>query len=386
MRILIIRVSALGDAIHTLPALDILKKTFPLAHIDWLIQQKISGIIEHIPGLHKIYTLNNHYLKPAHLAETLQLLKVLRSHRYDLIIDFQGLGKTSILILGIAAPSIGFGWQSAREPMSCLAHTYTINPASTSSIIEKNIALAQAAINVLKKKGSFILGSRVEAQDDREESGCPNFVTPGCDPGLTQIKRLPTLISAPQAGSQALATIASWLKPQTNPRLILLAPNTTWPSKHWPLVRWQELVSTLTLPKHTIILLGQHFGTQGRELATFIEQHSLPVTIAPPWSLEEIFAVMPHTDTIIAPDTGLLHIADAMGVATVGLYGPTLVSRHGPLITPGNREHCFQVSCPHKYEKFHAKPVNPGDIEDCMLMLEANEVAKQILQTISERH
>ena len=361
MRILIIRISALGDAIHTLPAIDIFKKTFPDAQIDWLVQQKIIGIVRHIPGLHKIHVLSDHYLRPTHLGGTIHLFKDLRQSFYDLIIDFQGLCKTSLLILGINAPSIGFGWKSAREPLSSLAQTYVINPAVTSTIIDKNIALACAAINILRK----ILPPPPAPFEDKKS-----------------LNNTKPFASTPQASPQAKARITAWLATQPSPRLILLAPNTTWTSKHWPLMRWQELASTIALPDHTIVLIGQHFGTQGRELAAFIEHNNLPITIAPPWTLEEIFAVIPHATAIVAPDTGLLHIADCMGIATIGIYGPTLVTRHGPLITPGNRAHCFQVNCPHKYEKTHSKSINPGDITDCMLMLGADEVAKKIIALI----
>lgn len=360
MRILIIRISALGDAIHTLPALDVLKKSFPHAHIDWLIQQKIAGIVQHVPGLHKIYILNNQYLNPAHLTNTMQLLKTLRQNHYDLIIDFQGLCKTSLLVFGIDAPSIGFGWATARESISSLVHTYIINPARTSTIIEKNTTLAHAAINLLRNQPIILPQSTAH--------------TP--------------LTTSPQAGAQARASILTWLTAHKTKRLILLAPNTTWLSKHWPIIRWQELVSELamtTVPNHTVVLLGQNFGTQGHQLAAFIQQHNLPIVIAPPWTLEEIFAVMPYASAIVAPDTGLLHIADSKGIPTIGIYGPTLANRHGPLITPSNRMHCFQVNCPHKYEKTHAKPINPSDVEDCMLMLKADDVAKRILKITSER-
>lgn len=357
MRILIIRISALGDAIHTLPALDILKKTYPTATIDWLVQEKIADIANHIPGVNQVYVLKNNYLIPKNIAQTFCLIKKLRNLSYDLIIDFQGLCKTSILILGIDAPSIGFGWLSAREPISSWVQKHTFNAPKASSIINKNIALIKAAINIFAK------------------------VPPRCASYLPE-----ALGTAPQASKKTIEHIASWVRSQQKRNLILLAPNTTWPSKHWPLIRWQELIKNLNRPDYTIVLVGKNFGEQGSQLATFIQQNNLPVIIAPPWTLEEIFAVMRHVSVIIAPDTGLLHIADCLGVRTIGLYGPTLVARHGPQITPGNHTHCFQVNCPHQYEKTHAKSVNHGNAADCMLMLDAVVVAKRLDGIINERN
>lgn len=357
MRILIIRISSLGDAIHSLPALDIFKKKYPEATIDWLVQEKILDIANHVPGINKIYVLKNNFLNPKNIIQTLCIIKNIRNNCYDLVIDFQGLCKTSILVLAIDAPSIGFGWHSAREPISCWAQTYSINPPKTTPIIDKNITLVIAAANILTKN------------TPQAQSYSPA-----------------TLSTSPQASKKTIEHIASWVRLQKKEHLILLAPNTTWPSKHWPLIRWQELIKILNLADHTVVLIGKKFGAQASQLASFIEHNNLQVTIAPPWTLEEIFAVMKHVSVIVAPDTGLLHIADCLGVATIGLYGPTLVARHGPQITPNNRIHCFQVNCPHQYEKTHAKSANHGNNDDCMLMLDAGVVASRLVAIINERN
>lgn len=354
MRILIVRVSALGDAIHTLPALDLLKKYLPNARIDWLVQHKNLGIIKQVPGIDKIYKLHDHYLHPRHLRHTLALLQMLRREAYDLIIDFQGLAKTSILIVALEKRSIGFGWQAAREKISSIIHTHVINPAATTPIIEKNKALACAAIHLLTQQSL-----------------------------PAQPTQLP-LASAPISTPKAEKEVNEWVAAHEAKRLILLAPNTTWESKHWPLARWEELVTKLSLfPNHHIVLLGQHFGDQGKQLARLIKEHQLPIFIAPAWSLDELFAVMRHADLIVAPDTGLLHIADCLGVATIGLYGPTKVARHGPQITPTNRALCFQVNCLHHYQKTHCNVLNYSLAQDCMYKLSANAVLERITSVIS---
>ena len=348
MRILIVRVSALGDAIHTLPALDILKKNLPDAKIDWLVQHKAAGIVNHVPGLNHIYQLSNRYLMPRYWRKTISTMGKLRAARYDLIIDFQGLLKTSIITLALDTPSIGFGWHSARERLSSLVHTTTINVPPSTNIIEKNNMLARAAVTML-----------THLPVEKSIRG--------------------PISSAPQPSSAAQEQVTTWVAANGAKRLIILSPNTTWASKHWPLQRWEELAFKLGVqPNHTIVLVGQNFGAQGAGLASFIQQHSLAIAIAPAWTLDAIFAAMHHTDLIIAPDTGLLHIADCLGVATIGLYGPTKAMRHGPQISPGNRELCFQINCIHDYQKTHGKITNSSEAQDCMYKLSADDVLKRV--------
>jgi heptosyltransferase-1 len=354
MRILIVRVSALGDTIHTLPALDILKKNLPEAKIDWLVQHKAAEIVSHVPGLNQIYKLSDRYLLPRYWRQTISTMGKLRAARYDLIIDFQGLLKTSILILALDAPSIGLGWHSAREPLSALVHTKNINIPSRTNIIEKNNMLARAAVTML-----------TDMPVEKNTSG--------------------RIFSAPQASTGAQEQIASWVVTNGAKRLILLSPNTTWASKHWPLPRWEELVFKLGAEQnHTIVLIGQNFGKQGARLASFIQQHSLSIAIAPAWTLDAIFAVMQHTDLIIAPDTGLLHIADCLGVNTIGFYGPTKAMQHGPQISTGNRELCFQINCIHDYQKTHGKITNSSQNQDCMYKLSADDVLKRVNSVIGQ--
>lgn len=350
MRILLVRVSALGDAIHTLPALDLLKKQLPPAHIDWLVQQKNFGIVSHIPGINRVYTLHDHYLRPAQLRKTFALLNTLRNNRYDLVIDFQGLCKTSFLCAALDLPSIGFDWRTAREWLSSVVHHHTVAVPKTTNIIEKNKALALAAVEVVRRMD-------LESQSEMPENKEPNASF---------------LISTPQPSAAAQQNVNAWLNKHQAHRLVILTPNTTWDSKHWPLSRWEELALKLQpLPHHMVVCIGQKFGKQGARLAAFIEQHNLPIVIAPSWSLDELFAVMHKTDLIVAPDTGLLHIADSIGVHTIGLYGPTLVQRHGPQITPGNKKLCFQVSCSHEYQKTHVSL-------NCMNQLSADTVIERI--------
>ncbi len=368
MRILLVRVSALGDAIHTLPALDLLKKQLPHANIDWLVQQKNFGIVSHIPGINQVYTLHDHYLRPAQLRKTFALLKILRNNRYDLVIDFQGLCKTSFLCAALDLPSIGFSWHTAREGLSSTVHLHTVVVPKTISIIEKNKALALAAVGVVRR-----IDRRSELCHPGSESGVTKDNFP---PGV-----IPTpLDSAPQPSTTAQQNVTSWLNKHHARRLVILTPNTTWDSKHWPIERWEELaLKLLPLPHHTVMCVGQKFGKQGASLATFIEQHNLPIVIAPAWSLDELFAVMHKTDVIVAPDTGLLHIADSIGVHTIGLYGPTLAQRHGPQITSRNKELCFQVSCSHEYQKTHGA-------SDCMNQLSAQAVIERINTVVSEKN
>ena len=101
------------------------------------------------------------------------------------------------------------------------------------------------------------------------------------------------------------------------------------------------------------ILLGKDFGDQAAQLA------QTGVTCAPKWDLLTVAYLLQKTDLLIAPDTGILHLGDFLGTTTIGLFGPTLASRHGPFLSQKNVRNAIQIPCEHSYQKTH------GEV-DCM--------------------
>ncbi|MCK4517606.1 hypothetical protein KAT92_02435, partial [Candidatus Babeliales bacterium] len=109
-----------------------------------------------------------------------------------------------------------------------------------------------------------------------------------------------------------------------------------------PLEHWKRLLELLS--EQHIVLIGQNFGQAAQELAKHIKQENLSVALAPAWDLLTTAYLLQKTDLLIAPDTGLLHLADFLGKKTIGLFGPTLASKHGPFLTTHNISRAIQTN------------------------------------------
>src|SRR3990172_9436417 len=145
MKILIIRVSAIGDVIHTLPALFLLKQQMPQATISWVVQKKAAALLHHQPSLERLWVLPDHFLALRNISTTMHILKEIRQHRWDAIIDFQGLLKTSLLAVTLSGKKFGFDASHARERVSTWFTHHHCTPEYT-NIIQKNLALASTVI------------------------------------------------------------------------------------------------------------------------------------------------------------------------------------------------------------------------------------------------
>ncbi len=354
MNILILRVSAIGDIIHTFPAVHLLKTMLPKANIFWVVQKKGSSLLHNQKFIKKVWTLPDKFLRPKNLPQTQKIIKEMRHIEWDIIIDFQGIFKTSVLLFFLNGKKIGFDAKTVRSPYSLLFTNIKHHPCYT-NIIQKNLALASAAIQVLKNDYSY------------SPSLC--FLQKNFNfhiPLKTQNK------------------IRNWLQPSKEKIKILLNPNTTWPSKHWPIENWKNLLLLISKNKNFYpIIIGEKFGKAANELANFAKKKKFKSLITPPWSLIEIAALLQNSDILIAPDTGILHLADFLGTKTIGIFGPTLAQKHGPFLKKDNIQNAIQIKCPHYYKKYHGSKII--DIQsNCMYKLTSTELYRKLLKIFPE--
>jgi len=331
MHILIIRVSAIGDVIHTLPSIFLLKKIIPEAKISWVVQEKAASLLQQQPFIENLYVVQNSFLKRKNWRETLGIIKELRTRRWDAIVDFQGLLKTSFLLSWTRGPKFGFSRKHTRESLSSFFTSHQVKP-TYQNIVQKNLALASFAAQHLIKNN--------------------------CSPTIKSLKK--DFCLKVQANKKA--TVDKWLQEKSLDDFITIAPNTTWQSKHWPLKHWKEFVVKYS-KNQNIVLLGKAFGAQAEELA----KENGCVHVAPKWDLITTAHLLTKTKLLIAPDTGLLHLADFLNTKTIGLFGPTLASRHGPFLNETNRQSSIQIECAHRYEKTHRS-------QNCMSSLSADQL------------
>ncbi|HEY8608868.1 MAG TPA: glycosyltransferase family 9 protein [Noviherbaspirillum sp.] len=288
-RILIVRTSAIGDVVFASPFAAALRRTHPDAHIAWLIEPGIDGLIAHDPAV------NERILWPKSewralwkqgrrmevLRRVLALRKRLHAGRFDTAIDLQGLMKSGFLAWLSGAPRrIGLGSREGSQWLMTEAMPRGGDPARISS---EYLHLAQQL-------------------------------------GLDTGEFMPSLHLAPAAEAQALERLASLgLAPGG---YAVFAAFTTRPQKHWTNAGWQRLAPLVQQRTGLVpVLLG---GPADREAAARIAEAAPNiVNLAGATGLGEAAALVRHAGALVGVDTGLTHMGIAFSVPTVALFGST---------------------------------------------------------------
>jgi lipopolysaccharide heptosyltransferase I len=288
-RLLVVRLGSIGDLIHTLPAVAAIHRTHPDLEIDWLVDAVHRDLLTLVPILSGIVALRGRTV-----GAWLEARRTLRARRYDAALDFQGLIKSAALArLSGARRVIGFDRASLREPWAAAFYTERVAVGEGRHVVDKNLRLA-AVIGATAGEAEF-----------------PLDVAPGSpiDPG------------------QADAAAVEAHRP-TGP-FALVNPGAAWPNKRWPPERFGQIARILR-DRHglTSIVL---WGPGELPLAeAVIAAGGDAAVVAPETSLPGLVALARGARLIVSGDTGPLHIAAALGVPAVALFGPTNPARNGP--------------------------------------------------------
>lgn len=372
MNILILRVSAIGDVIHTLPSIFLIKKVLPNTKISWVVQKKAAALLVNQPFLDNVYVLPDKFLSKNNLSKTWKIIKQIkrekskgRSNSWDVIIDFQGILKTSILSFFIPGKKFGFDYKNARLGLTSLFTNKQITPSYT-NIIQKNLALATGTLQEVLKLEKTL--------------------------NVSEFKTCPTIDSIKNSfkltiPKQDKEIVNIWLKQNKINKFIILSPNTTWPSKHWPEENWIKLIKIISKNNYSIILIGKDFGQQAKSISE--ETFNTNVFASPKWNLLQTSYLISKSNLLIAPDTGILHIADFLQKKSIGIFGPTLAKKHGPFLLKENIKNAIQIKCPNFYQKTHRKKTllkhlifwkskTYNNIDNCMYKLSPEDLARKI--------
>jgi heptosyltransferase-1 len=306
VKILIVRLSALGDIVHALPVLAAIKNAMPSAEVDWLVEENYASILSIASGLHRRVIVRA--TKSFESADAVSFAGVkgyigavsyLRSQRYDASLDLQGLIKSSIWARASGATRvIGFDRASLREPQAAFLYSETVAPDDRPA---GERAGRPAGQHVIQKNLSILRALQIE-------------------PGSAQLPL------APKASSATLAAIDNAGGPL---RYIVLNPGAAWPNKRWPPERFGALAAALKVRTGLRSLVT--WGPAERELAdTIVTGSGDAASLAPPTTVSDLAVLMRDAALVVSGDTGPLHIAAAMGAPLVGLYGPTWPERNGP--------------------------------------------------------
>lgn len=327
MQILFVKLSSIGDVIHTLPTLAAVKKVLPEAEISWVVEKRSAEILRNNPLLDKLIeidtkALRNKDLLGKILEDARKQFKNLRQNKFDLAIDFQGLLKSaSILKLSKTKKSYGFSKRNLREPASRILLSETIDVEPKQNIIYKNIELAEKSLQIFLDDKNFKL--------DKDNLEFP--------------------IAIDESHKQKAQKIIE----RTGEKFAILNPAGGWWTKLWSAEKYGELADKLWNELNITSVIST--APNEIELAEKVLANSTSGKIisATP-SLKGFYELAQQAKIYIGGDTAPTHLAVAAKCPVVGIFGPTEWWRNGS-INPqdicverndiGCRVDCHRRSC-----------------------------------------
>lgn len=268
MRILMVRMTAMGDVIHTLPAAATLKASFPDAHLAWVVDPKWAVLLEGNPHVSEVIPMNRRNWRSCFDA-----FVKLRREQFDLAIDFQGLIKSAVVSrISGASTIVGLDRGAARESGAALVYTDRFTPHSK-HIVDRHLDLAEAA-GASRRTAEFPL-------------------PPGTPEG-----------SLPDA-------------------FVLASPSAGWASKEWPTENYVALAALIRSQMRLPLVLNVH-------PAAADTLRDLPGIIPHVSSVRGLIDATRRARAVIGVDSGPLHLAAALGKPGVAIFGPTDPARNGP--------------------------------------------------------
>ncbi|MPZ46229.1 MAG: lipopolysaccharide heptosyltransferase I [Betaproteobacteria bacterium] len=279
LSILLIKTSSLGDVVHNLPVVGDIRGASPDITIDWVVERSFSAIPALHPGVRTVIPCElrrwrRSWLTRATRREWGEFVTRLRSTRYDAIIDTQGLLKSALIARFAYGTRYGLDWESSREPLR-LFYDKTFNVPWGQHAVARNRELTALALGY-------------------EPQGEPDY------------------------GMRCMPSTAAWLP--SKPYVVLLHA-TSHSRKLWPEPSWVGLGVPLAARGYSLLLPwgAEEEHARAKRLAVAIPS----ACVAPALGLAELAAVLSGAAAAIGVDTGLTHLAAALGVPVVGIYGAT---------------------------------------------------------------
>jgi lipopolysaccharide heptosyltransferase I len=292
-RILIIRLSAIGDAVRVLPALQILRDALPEAHIDWVVEKKAADVCRDHPSLDGLLVFDRPEGKWNAVKSFLALCNDIRNRRYDIVIDFHGILKSGLLAAASRAPKrYGFARPRSQELSYLFTNRRVRLPSRTLNRVEENVILCEAVVPSRAGLPTVTIEVPPEVQDTVDEFVDSTF----------------------EAGK----------------RLVAVHAPVDRRAKRWPLAYFAEVCDLLIADGRFEVMLtwgpGQRHIAQG-----VLEQCRRSPVIAPETpDLKHLAWLMHRAEVYVGGDTGPMHIAAAMGTPVVALFTGTNAVQHAP--------------------------------------------------------
>jgi len=285
-RILIVRLSAIGDTIQGLPVLNAVRDRFPLARIAWVVEQRAADVLRGHASLDRLITAPRGWLTSPRTVW--QIRRHLRAFGPDVAIDLQGLTKSAVAAwLSGAKRRIGFGGERGRELSPWLNNRLVW--ATSRHVVD-------AYLELLRPLGIESPRVRFDVPESEADRAAADEIVEraGCGDGFAVVN-----------------------------------PGAGWPSKRWPPARFaavaRHLGAAWGLP--SLVICADDERPAAQAVCEAAGGHAL---LAPSVPLRTLASVCRRARLFVSSDTGPLHLAAAVGTRCVGLFGPWPADRHGP--------------------------------------------------------
>ncbi len=279
MKVLLVKMSSLGDVFHALPAVQDAFQQVPNLEIHWLVEEAFSDIPSWHPAVTKVIPIawrrwRKNLSSPDVRAEMKTFYQDLRSTEYDIVLDAQCLIKSAVVTRMAKGPRYGLDKHSCREPLAAMAYQFP-----------QAVAKGQHAIPRVRQLLSQVLDYSI-----------PDTFSYGIDR-------------------------SRWPRPEIDGNYWLFLHGTTWDTKLWPENYWVELARLVVKAERKVVLPWGN--EEERSRAERIASQVKGVEVLPKMGLNALNAYLAHAQGVVGVDTGLSHVVAALEVPSVAIYGAT---------------------------------------------------------------
>lgn len=350
-RILLVRLSAIGDCLHALPVLAVLRQAYPRGCLGWAIEEAPYELLREHPMVDRFHIFPRRAFKrqSGSILERARQVNAfrreLRAARYGVALDLQGLTKSGLVAWWSNAPKrVGFAGKESREINRFFANSRVLAPAEAVHVVEKNLALLRPL-------------------------------------GLEPPSRLqwPLPDYGPEVRELAAFLEGCGLSPDGDgPGYAVVNPGATWTTKRWSPEQFGAVARGL-VERHGLAVIAPWADEAERAAAeTIVRLAGSRGFLAPPTGLRQLAALLSRARLFVGNDTGPLHLAVALGIPCVAVFGASDPLRNGPY----GREHRIHAGGP-ECQPCWKKTCARGDLA-CLAWVEPGKVLASCAELLKQ--